>query len=136
MSQKNEFAQIMMKNKNLLDQKQFMFRNDGILKRIEEQMQTGAEDMEGNHLDKIMGFYKAGVRLTTVMTKKIRMTSYSNSRKFFSRDWTTNWQKKALVNLLPRARPKKFHRLKLVAKTCKTTRNKFRIELGYQWALL
>ena len=35
-----------------------MFRNDGILKRIEEQMQTGAEDMEGNHLDEIMGLKK------------------------------------------------------------------------------
>lgn len=79
---------------------------------------------------------RTGVQLTIDMTKKIRMTSYSSSRKCFSRDWTTNWQRKALANRWPRARPTKFHRLKLVAKTCKTTSNKFKIELGCRRALL
>ena len=58
MSEKNEFARIMMKNKNRLDQKQFMFRNDSIIKRIEDQRKTGAMDMQGNQLDEILGANK------------------------------------------------------------------------------
>ena len=58
MSEKNEFARIMMKNKNRLDQKQFMFRNHSIIKRIEDQRKTGAMDMQGNQLDEILGANK------------------------------------------------------------------------------